>query len=228
MYTCSDQDFFWVHTIICTSVDNQFLSTNSTALVHTLSLWLSESLFLSESFPGVENALWWVTTRMIFALGWPVARFSMSVCHYQVQSYVKYRACCFILNVCRQRCWEIWNHYVYLWVWNFMNFQLFCNDCCISSVQSLDRLGHWGDMRGDSADILLQSLLQEAIVSSSCMGTDGWPLFNIVHPAFPLHIIPQHPPPHPHPHYPQPPNMVFERLSWCVVGSVVSWCLVFR
>ena len=38
-----------------------------------------------------------------------------------------------------------------------------------SSVQSLDRLGRREDLTGDSADILLQSLLQKAIVSSSDM-----------------------------------------------------------
>ena len=41
-----------------------------------------------------------------------------------------------------------------------------------SSVQSFDRLGRWGDMRDDSVDILFQSFLQEAIVSSSGMGRD--------------------------------------------------------
>ena len=42
----------------------------------------------------------------------------------------------------------------------------------VSSVQSLDRLGHWGDMMNDSAEILFQAFLQEAIVSSSGMGRD--------------------------------------------------------
>ena len=41
-----------------------------------------------------------------------------------------------------------------------------------SSVQSLDRLGRRGDTRDDSAEILLQSFLQEALVSSSGMGRD--------------------------------------------------------
>ena len=41
-----------------------------------------------------------------------------------------------------------------------------------SSVQSLDRFGRRGDMRDDSAEILFQSFLQEALVSSSGMGRD--------------------------------------------------------
>ena len=41
-----------------------------------------------------------------------------------------------------------------------------------SSVQSLDRLGRWGDTRDDSAEILFRSFLQEALVSSSGMGRD--------------------------------------------------------
>ena len=41
-----------------------------------------------------------------------------------------------------------------------------------SSVQSLDQLGHHGDMRNDSAEILFQSFLQKALVSSSGMGRD--------------------------------------------------------
>ena len=42
----------------------------------------------------------------------------------------------------------------------------------LSSVQlqSLDFVGHWGDTMDDSAEILSQSFLQEAIVSSSGMG----------------------------------------------------------
>ena len=45
-----------------------------------------------------------------------------------------------------------------------------------SSVQSLDRLGCRGDMKGDSAEILLQFFLQEAPVSSSGMGRDVYRL----------------------------------------------------
>ena len=41
-----------------------------------------------------------------------------------------------------------------------------------SSVQSLDRLGRRGNTRDDSAEILFQSFLQEALVSSSGMGRD--------------------------------------------------------
>ena len=41
-----------------------------------------------------------------------------------------------------------------------------------NSVQSLDRLGRRGDMEDESAEILLQSFLQEALVSSSGMGRD--------------------------------------------------------
>ena len=36
-----------------------------------------------------------------------------------------------------------------------------------SSIQSLDQLGPWGEMRDDLAEILFQSFTQEAIVSSS-------------------------------------------------------------
>ena len=38
--------------------------------------------------------------------------------------------------------------------------------------QSLDRLGRRGDMRDDSAEILFQSFLQEAIVNCSDTGRD--------------------------------------------------------
>ena len=41
-----------------------------------------------------------------------------------------------------------------------------------SSVQFLDRLGRRGDMRDDSAEILFQFFLQEALASSSGMGRD--------------------------------------------------------
>ena len=41
-----------------------------------------------------------------------------------------------------------------------------------SSFQSLDRLGRRGDMKDDSAEILFQSFLQEAIVSRSDMDRD--------------------------------------------------------
>ena len=35
-----------------------------------------------------------------------------------------------------------------------------------SSIQSLDRLGRRGDMRGDSAEIFFKCFLQEALVSN--------------------------------------------------------------
>ena len=41
-----------------------------------------------------------------------------------------------------------------------------------SSVQSLDRLGRRGDKRDDSAEVLFQSFLQEALVRGSGMGRD--------------------------------------------------------
>ena len=41
-----------------------------------------------------------------------------------------------------------------------------------SSFQSLDQLGHQGDMRVNSAEILFQSFLQETLVSSSGVGRD--------------------------------------------------------
>ena len=42
----------------------------------------------------------------------------------------------------------------------------------IGSPQSLHRLGRQGDMRDDSAEILFQSFLREAVVSSSGMNRD--------------------------------------------------------
>ena len=42
----------------------------------------------------------------------------------------------------------------------------------LSSIQSLDRLGRRGGMMDDSAEILLQSFLPEALVSSSGIGRD--------------------------------------------------------
>ena len=41
-----------------------------------------------------------------------------------------------------------------------------------SSALSLDRLGRRGDMKDDSAQILFQSFLQQALVSSSGVGRD--------------------------------------------------------
>ena len=50
-----------------------------------------------------------------------------------------------------------------------------------SSVQSLDRLGLQGDMRDDSAEMLFQSFLQEALVSSYGMGRDVHSLMSVQH-----------------------------------------------
>ena len=50
-----------------------------------------------------------------------------------------------------------------------------------SSVQSLDQLGHQGDMRDDSAEILFQSFLQEVLVGSFGMGGDVHSLMFIQH-----------------------------------------------
>ena len=44
------------------------------------------------------------------------------------------------------------------------------SDRLFSSFQSIDRSGRRGDMRDDSAEILFQSFLREALVSSSGMG----------------------------------------------------------
>ena len=55
----------------------------------------------------------------------------------------------------------------------------------VLSVQFLDRLGHRGDMTDDSAEILLHSFLQEALVGSFLHG-QGCPLLDVVHPAFPV------------------------------------------
>ena len=60
----------------------------------------------------------------------------------------------------------------------------------MSSIQSrgrLDRREGGGDMRDGSAEVLIQSFLQEALVSSSGTGRAyGCPLFDVVHLAFPL------------------------------------------
>ena len=52
-------------------------------------------------------------------------------------------------------------------------------------ISSSTRLGRRGNMRDDSAEIVFQCFLQEALVGSSGLG-QGSPLFNAVHPAFPL------------------------------------------
>ena len=53
-----------------------------------------------------------------------------------------------------------------------------------STVHFLGRYNRRGNIRDDSAEILFQSFLQEAIVGSSGMGKDVY--FDVVHPAFPL------------------------------------------
>ena len=58
----------------------------------------------------------------------------------------------------------------------------------VSSSLQFSPLIDWvvgGDMRDDSAEILFQSFLQEALVSSSGIG-QGCPLFDDAHPVFPL------------------------------------------
>ena len=55
----------------------------------------------------------------------------------------------------------------------------------INSAQSLDLLSRQGDMRDDSAEILFQSFLREALLMQFWNG-QGCPLFYVVHPAFPL------------------------------------------
>ena len=58
-----------------------------------------------------------------------------------------------------------------------------------TTVQSLDQLqGHWWDIKDDSAEILFQSFLQEALVSSSGMGRGA--ILILLHP-FPALQDPQ-------------------------------------
>ena len=47
-----------------------------------------------------------------------------------------------------------------------------CSKVASWSVESLDPLGHRGNMRGNSAEILFRFFLQEVIVSSSGIGKD--------------------------------------------------------
>ena len=78
----------------------------------------------------------------------------------------------------------------------------------VRSVQSLDRLGRRGNMRDDSAEILFQTFLQEALVSSSGMGRDVHSLMlSIQH--FSADDSVAHPPR-------CPEGWFFERLSWRV------------
>ena len=57
--------------------------------------------------------------------------------------------------------------------------------CSIRPVKSLDRLGRHGDMRDDSAEIFFQSFSVGSLCEQSWHG-QGCPLFDVVHPAFPL------------------------------------------
>ena len=58
----------------------------------------------------------------------------------------------------------------------------------LSLVQFLDRLGRRGDWRDDSAEILFQSFLQEAVVSSSVMGRDVHSLMIIINNIHQAHF----------------------------------------
>ena len=69
------------------------------------------------------------------------------------------------------------------------------------SVQSLDWLGRWGDMRDDSAEILLHFFFSAGGPFEQFWHGQGCPLFDVVHPAFPLPTT-------------VPWKMVLERLSW--------------
>ena len=74
-----------------------------------------------------------------------------------------------------------------------------------SSVQSFDWLGCSGDMRDDSAEILFQPFLQEALVSSSGTGKDVHSMLSIQHClCWPWRHTPSK----------VPWRMVLERLSW--------------
>ena len=82
------------------------------------------------------------------------------------------------------------------------------------SVQSLDRLGHRGDMRDDSVETLFQSFPQKARVSSSGMGRDVHSLMlSIQHFLFrPQHCSPSE----------VLWRKVLESLLWCVTSSLWS------
>ena len=78
----------------------------------------------------------------------------------------------------------------------------------LSSLQSLDRLDRRVDMRDDSAEILFQSFLHEALVNRSGMGRDIHCLM-----LSSQHFLCR---PRRRPLSKVPPGIVFERLSWCV------------
>ena len=92
-------------------------------------------------------------------------------------------------------------------------FEVFCdaptfNSVPLCSVQSLDRLGRRGDMWDDSAEILFQSFLQEALVSSSSMGKYVHSLMLTTH-----HFLCR---PWRRPPSKVPRRMALERLQWRV------------
>ena len=88
-----------------------------------------------------------------------------------------------------------------------------------SSVQFLDQLGHWGNMRDDSTEILFQSFLQEALVSSSGMGRDAHSSMLSTQPFL---CQSQHRPPSK-----VPRRTVLDRLSRCVTHlNQASFCLL--
>ena len=59
------------------------------------------------------------------------------------------------------------------------------NNNSVSSLHSHDQLGHWGDRRDDSSDILFQFFSMEGHHEQFWHG-QGCPLFDSVHLAFPL------------------------------------------
>ena len=77
---------------------------------------------------------------------------------------------------------------------------------CVSSVQSLYRLGHRRDTKDDSAEILFQSFLRQALVSSSGMGRDVRSLILSIQ-----HFLCR---PRLRPPSKVPRRMILERLSW--------------
>ena len=87
--------------------------------------------------------------------------------------------------------------------------------CKYISVQSHEQLRHQGDMKDDSAEILFQSFLQEATVSSSAIGSN-------VHS---VELSIQHFLCQPWSHSPW--EMVLERLLWRVTcPNHASFCLL--
>ena len=88
-----------------------------------------------------------------------------------------------------------------------------------NSVPSIDRLGHRGDRRDDSAKILFQSCLQEALVSRSGMGRDVCSLMWSIQ-----HFLCQW---RRRPPSKVPWRMVLVRPLWCVTCQIhASYCLL--